>query len=135
MKRLIGIVVVMSLLLLMACPWKGEKGKSGSSGQDALIATYVYSVTPVGNPFAVPIAEIDGTLIATGGQTVENYVIIVGYWEELPLTEEIAGSIYEYRASIASDGVLLTTFKDGALYVGDACLGNDVKIIIKNWNN
>lgn len=119
------------------CPFKGKDGRSGSSGEDALISSNSYWFTPVGNPYTKVIPEITLTGLEAGWQTVTVYSWDAGSdsWMELPLTFDNGVNIYGHFTFVGDGWVGVETYMDGVLYVGDAVQGSLCMATVQTFND
>ncbi|MBI4713507.1 MAG: hypothetical protein HY762_09455, partial [Planctomycetes bacterium] len=132
--------VGLSALILVGCFLEGPRGDAGSSGidgtngssgQDAVLATYTYEFTPVGNPYVKVIPAIVLDDVKSGTQTVTSYINwAAGEWVQVPCS---LGTL-DHLATVGNGFVKLETYSGGVLSGGDAFGGKNCLIVFKIYN-
>ncbi|MBA7679177.1 hypothetical protein ES703_87460 [subsurface metagenome] len=139
MKRILGIVIVVTLLFLVGCDlWgkKGDTGATGSSGQDALISSNSYQFTATANPHVEIISEIDAVGLEAGWQTVTVWMWLDPVWIELPWTVGDGTTIeIDFIAVVGDGGVQVEVFEN-AVY-NEPPLGGyeDYMVTVQTFNH
>lgn len=141
LKRTTVLMAGLITLILAGCGYfqgpRGDTGSSGldgtngSSGQDAMLATYTYEFTPVGNPYIKVIPAIVLDDVKSGTQTVTSYInLAAGEWVQVPCSI----GIIDHIATVGNGFVKLETYSNGTLIVGDAFSGKNCMIVFKIYN-
>ena len=141
MKKLVCIAMIL-LLVAGGCKWfegdKGDPGLTGSSGQDAVISTKIYtaSTTGAGNPAALTTPEVSLSAVESGRQTVDIYMYSaeVDEWLPLPCSLETGGDHIDHFVMIGEGYIRYESYKNSALISPDALYGRDTMVIVKNFN-